>query len=153
MKKQLQPTTARRILFVIFIFLFATKLFAQDQLYTAIRDYGIKTIFEVKTYKNGFNISCNGNTDGNVIVTVVGGTYPFRYSWNRGDTTQNISNVAAGIYTLTVTDADGHQDVEQVELKQPDVFDALLIPSIYIGDYNISNIGGNDGVIKAEIKG
>lgn len=150
MKKQLQSISAKTIFIVLIIFVMGNKLFAQDQL---VYDYGIKVIFEAKTYKNGFNISCNGNSDGNIIVTVVGGTYPFSYSWSRGDTTQNLNNAAAGTYTLTVTDADGHQDIEQVGLKQPDAFAVFLFPSLYKDGNNISQIGASNRAIKAEVKG
>ncbi len=149
MKKQLQSISSKQILFVLFILLYANKLFSQTTMY----DNGIQIIFEAKTYKNGFNISCNGNSDGNVTATVVGGTYPFHYSWNRGDTTQNLVNAVAGIYTLTVTDADDHQGTGRIELKEPDLLDATLYPSIVEGGYNIAKIGGSNGFIKTEIKG
>jgi YVTN family beta-propeller protein len=45
----------------------------------------------------------NGN-DGDIYVTVTGGVPPYSYTWNTGDTTQNLINVAAGIYTVLVSD-------------------------------------------------
>ncbi len=51
------------------------------------------------------NISCNGNTDGSINLTVSGGTPGYTYLWSNGQTTQDISNLAAGTYTVTVTDA------------------------------------------------
>ncbi len=48
--------------------------------------------------------SCGGN-DGSVDVTVSGGNSPYEYLWSSGDTTQDLINVPAGTYTLTVTDA------------------------------------------------
>ena len=51
------------------------------------------------------NISANGGTDGSATVTVTGGTPAYTYLWNNGTTEQSLSNVAAGSYTLTVTDS------------------------------------------------
>ncbi len=50
--------------------------------------------------------SC-GATDGEITTTVSGGTAPYTYSWSNGATTQNLANVGAGTYTLTVTDDNG----------------------------------------------
>ncbi len=48
-----------------------------------------------------------GNTDGSIVLSVVGGTAPYTYSWNNGATTSTISNLAEGTYTCTITDANG----------------------------------------------
>src|SRR6185295_16190422 len=52
------------------------------------------------------NQTCAGN-DGSVGLTVSGGTSPYTYHWSSGATTQLISGLTAGIYTVTVTDAGG----------------------------------------------
>jgi SprB repeat len=52
------------------------------------------------------NASCGG-TNGGATVTVTGGTGPFTYRWSTGATTQSISNLTAGNYTVTVADASG----------------------------------------------
>lgn len=51
--------------------------------------------------------SCNGFCDGSVGTSISGGLPSFSYLWNNGATTQNLSNVCAGGYSLTVTDAEG----------------------------------------------
>lgn len=49
---------------------------------------------------------CDGNATANVLV--VGGTAPFTYTWSNGSTgTGWLGNLAAGSYSLTVTDAIG----------------------------------------------
>ena len=46
-----------------------------------------------------------GNDDGSIDLTVNGGVEPYTYNWSNGATTASISNLSAGTYTLTVTDA------------------------------------------------
>src|ERR1043165_630808 len=50
------------------------------------------------------NANCAGGTGG-ITLTVTGGTGNITYHWNNNATTQNLSNVVAGTYTVTVNDA------------------------------------------------
>lgn len=51
------------------------------------------------------NVLCNGQCTGDASVSISGGTPPYTYVWNTGATTAGISNLCAGNYTVTVTDA------------------------------------------------
>lgn len=48
-----------------------------------------------------------GGNNGAIDVDITGGTAPYTYSWSNGATTQDIINLAAGLYTLTITDSKG----------------------------------------------
>jgi hypothetical protein len=48
--------------------------------------------------------TCQANS-GAINLTVAGGVPPFTYSWNNGQSTEDISGLAAGTYTVTVTDS------------------------------------------------
>ncbi|OWY24595.1 T9SS C-terminal target domain-containing protein [Sphingobacteriales bacterium UPWRP_1] len=52
------------------------------------------------------NSTCTATTS-NITLSVSGGRPAYTYAWSNGATTQNLSNVANGTYTVTVTDANG----------------------------------------------
>ncbi len=64
------------------------------------------------------DILCNGDSTGSVTTAPVGIT-PFLYSWNTGATTQNISGVPAGNYTVTITDSLGCSKTDSATVQQP----------------------------------
>lgn len=51
------------------------------------------------------NVSCNGGNDGSATVSGSGGVPPYTFLWSNGEATQTATNLSAGIYTVTVTDA------------------------------------------------
>lgn len=48
-----------------------------------------------------------GNGLGGVVLQVTGGAAPYIYFWNNGVTISEVHNLAPGVYTVTVTDANG----------------------------------------------
>ncbi|TVQ47860.1 MAG: hypothetical protein EA362_06125 [Saprospirales bacterium] len=50
--------------------------------------------------------SCSSINDGQIEVLIGGGTAPFNYEWNTGDTTSLLSEVFSGNYRVSVIDAD-----------------------------------------------
>ncbi len=54
------------------------------------------------------SIICAGGSDGNVRASASGGLAPYTYSWaHSGQTDSLLTNLSAGIYTVTATDASG----------------------------------------------
>ena len=47
--------------------------------------------------------TCGGGQDGGASVSVTRGTAPYTYLWSNGSTTNGISNVPEGTYTVTIT--------------------------------------------------
>jgi hypothetical protein len=52
-------------------------------------------------------VSCLGGSDGTATANPDGGTAPYTFSWNTGESTQTISGLTPGSYTVTATDAAG----------------------------------------------
>lgn len=54
------------------------------------------------------DMNCNGSNNGSIVLTPNGGTAPYTYSWApSGGSSATASNLAAGTYTATITDANG----------------------------------------------
>ncbi len=49
------------------------------------------------------NINCFGNNTGAIEIDAIGGMNPFTFAWSNGASTQNLSNIPGGFYTVTVT--------------------------------------------------
>jgi hypothetical protein len=67
--------------------------------------YGIITPTAIEITGTINNTQCGANGLYNIDATVVGGKFPYSYVWSNGATTQDISGVSAGTYTVTVKDA------------------------------------------------
>ena len=65
------------------------------------------------------DVNCNGGNDGAIDVTISGGLAPFTYLWNTGSTTQDLSNLSQGNYTITVTDAQGQVQTASYIVTEP----------------------------------
>lgn len=69
-------------------------------------------------FASGNTTSCFGSSDGVAVAQVSGGQPPFSFLWSTSQTTQTIANLAAGNYSITVTDIKGCTLVEPNVLIQ-----------------------------------
>lgn len=95
----------------------------------------------------GKDVKCNGSSTGSIQSIVSGGTLPYTYNWSNGQTTNNISNLSAGSYSLTVTDGNGCTAFSGAVINQP----AELVVDISITDP--SCYGFSNGVINVDVSG
>lgn len=92
-------------------------------------------------------VDCNGDNTGEIDATVTGGTMPYDYLWSNGEVTSDIENIPAGIYTLTVTDAQGCIAFTGTTVEEP----AALTITPVITD--ASCYGYSDGQIQINVAG
>lgn len=85
--------------------------------------------------------NCNVPNNGVLTASGAGGTGPYTYLWSNGATTQVITGLTAGTYTVTVSDVSGCTSVKTSVLTLPSV--SLPAPVIQ----NVSCKGGSDGSI------
>jgi gliding motility-associated-like protein len=96
-------------------------------------------------------IACFGNTTGQVTVTANGGVGPYQYSLNGGPSQASnvFSNLAAGSYTVTVTDANNCTAVAaQVTIGQPTQLQAngsVTTPILCFGATGTITVTANGG--------
>ncbi len=88
------------------------------------------------------NIACNGASTGAAGVNPSGGTSPYTYSWTNGATTNAISGLNAGTYTVTVTDANSCTSNRSFTLTQP-----AAVVSGFTSQTNVACFGGSTGAI------
>ncbi|MFH1319264.1 MAG: PKD domain-containing protein [Bacteroidota bacterium] len=90
-----------------------------------------------------------GQNDGIATISVSGGTGPYSYLWTPGNqTTAFISNVFAGTYIVTITDANGCQENTPVTIADLDGPTAIIINSD-----SVTCNGGNDGLATVSVSG
>lgn len=87
-----------------------------------------------------------GYSNGSVELDVSNGVEPFSFEWSNGSTEQNLKNLKAGIYSVTVTDSNPHKPVVTsglVEVGQPEFVcgvdslidvDGFKYPTVLLGD-------------------
>lgn len=88
----------------------------------------------------GNQISAFGQDDGQVLSSVTGGTFPYSYLWSNGSTLPSLSQLGPGLYTLSVTDANGCKVSAQQVLSQPN-------PLKITGGFSPNGDGRNDALI------
>nr|MBC7612603.1 hypothetical protein [Pseudopedobacter sp.] len=71
-----------------------------------IQEFDLKvTVCNTDLTSTTVKTSCPSSADGSIDLSVSGGKAPFTFAWSNGSTTEDISGLAAGNYSVTVTDA------------------------------------------------
>ncbi len=99
------------------------------------------------------NVLCKGSSDGNINLSVTGGTFPYTYSWTGSNsfsaTTDNLDNIPAGTYSVTVTDANScSKSISSIIISEPSsILSVIATPTA------ATCLGGSNGSITASASG
>ncbi len=92
-------------------------------------------------------VTCNGGNNGSINLTPNGGVTPYTFTWSNADTTEDINNLVANSYSVTITDLNGCTTSRTVNIIQP----AALVVSFTSVNPNCN--GATTGSINSTITG
>ncbi len=134
-----------------------TDLLAGDYEVTVTDANGCEVILQINvpepaelvvTSIDGTNVSCNQGTNGTITVQVTGGQGTYNYAWSDPSATgPNPTDLSAGTYTVTVTDANNCEAVASFEITEPSALQTQ------IGGSDVSCFSGSDGSINFTVTG
>ena len=105
------------------------------------------------------NVSCNGLSDGAVNLTPSGGTPGYSYVWSTTATTEDISSLPIGTYSVTVTDANGCKANTSATVTQSAVLNGTISATpvtchnLSTGKITVSSPTGGYGTFECSING
>lgn len=102
--------------------------------------------------------SCNSLETGSIDLTATGGTGNYNYAWSSsaGDTLSSLSNIGAGTYSVSVTDANGCLDsLSGLVVTEPDLLTLIAssdttIPATYTTTIEVLSTTGGTGTVTYE---
>jgi gliding motility-associated-like protein len=113
-----------------------------------VQSYTISEPTAIAVVSSVTNTTSCGASDGDITLTSVsGGVGPYTFDWNTGATTQNITGLNGGIYTVTITDANLCPQPFSFPISNPTPF--TVVPNIT----NVLCNGGSGGAISLVITG
>lgn len=87
------------------------------------------------------DVLCKDGTNGEIDLSVTGGTIPYDYAWSNGDTLANIVNLTAGWHIFLVTDFNGCTLTDSMYVAEPD---AVTLNDVITP---VTCFGFSDGII------
>ncbi|PLX14467.1 MAG: hypothetical protein C0594_00015 [Marinilabiliales bacterium] len=101
---------------------------------------------ELNVNINTNDVDCYGDCDGYAEAFASGGTVPYSYTWSVGETSNNVSNLCSGSYSLTVTDGEGCVDIQGISISESD---EIIISGIVTD----ATCGSSNGEIDITVSG
>ena len=114
---------------------------------TATRTVTITQPTAIVTATTQTNVNCNGESTGSIKLSVSGAIGPYTFAWSNGASTQDLANLSAGSYVLTVTDANNCNNQLATTIVQPTAL------STSVATTNVNCFGQSTGAINLTING
>ncbi|OFY36674.1 MAG: hypothetical protein A2W91_03815 [Bacteroidetes bacterium GWF2_38_335] len=96
---------------------------------------------------SGTAANCNGQSNGSATITASGGTPAYTYLWSPGfQTSSTATGLAAGVYTVTITDSHGCTATRTYTVTQP----TAIVPTM---SNTSATCGNNDGSASVSVTG
>lgn len=93
------------------------------------------------------DVNCNGGSDGTAIISLDNAMEPYTFIWSNDSTTQQVTDLAPGTYTVTATDANGCEIAASVTILQP------LVLSVNAASTDLTLPNADDGTASANPTG
>ncbi|MCE2712345.1 MAG: gliding motility-associated C-terminal domain-containing protein, partial [Cryomorphaceae bacterium] len=101
---------------------------------------------------NGYNLS-GCQPDGWIDLTITGGSPDYSVSWSNNEVGEDLTDLPAGTYTVTITDINGCQFILDTTLTQPQsITSTTQVTSNYNGE-DITCVGASDGSVTVNVSG
>ena len=93
------------------------------------------------------DLSCFGDSSGAVNLQVAGGVPPYAFAWSNGESTEDLSGLSGGVYTVTITDSDTSVYIDSFNVSEPS---EIVISGVITSP---SSGTANDGAIDVSVIG
>lgn len=119
---------------------------------TATNSISISEPTVIQTSLSKVDVLCFGGSDGDINLSVSGGTPNYTFKWSNSSsvlvgTTEDLTNYPSSTYFVTVTDANGCDQLDNITINEPSKLTTFLIPT------NIRCFGDNTGAIQNNVSG
>ena len=105
---------------------------------TLVASANIVELAPISISTTQYSISCFGKSDGYIASTVTGGVGPYIYYWSEKSISSDIDSLPAGIYELTITDAQGCTATTSASITEPPLL-TLVATEVAITCYGAGN--------------
>ncbi|HQP04620.1 MAG TPA: gliding motility-associated C-terminal domain-containing protein, partial [Bacteroidales bacterium] len=114
---------------------------AESVVYVGMQGNGVVTITEDQS------ITCFGETNAILTANMINGVSPMAYIWSNSGNTATIQNLAAGIYSVTVTDSWGCSGTQSHMVTEPTEIHLAFATT------PVTCFGGSDGTAAVSVTG
>jgi len=93
------------------------------------------------------NVSSANLTDGSIQTVLPNGAGPYSYNWSTGSINQNLNNVGEGIYSVTVSDANGCSEFFNQLIIKNSCVPSIINPNIASQVYQVARFIKSNGIV------